>query len=125
MGTGPRRPESGHRRWQHHAHLRCGHPDRHHRRDGAAHRRTSGRHRALAGDLPMTAQIDDADLELLLDIADVLIPPTDTMPALRDADVDGQWLGRAAAARNDLLPELRAVLHGLADAAELGKALRE
>ena len=43
---------------------------------------------------------------MLLDVADVLIPATDTMPALRDADPDGEWLDRACAARADLLAEL-------------------
>ena len=35
------------------------------------------------------------DRDTLSDVADVLIPATDTMPALRDADPDGDWLDRA------------------------------
>jgi len=50
----------------------------------------------------------------LLDIADVLIPATDTMPALRDADPTGEWLDRACRARGDLLGGLCLVLDDVA-----------
>ena len=60
----------------------------------------------------------------LICAADVLIPPNDTMPALRDADIGGLWLDRACAARADLLPELRRALHMLGGTPDLATALR-
>ena len=57
--------------------------------------------------------LSDRHRATLLAVADVLIPPTDTMPALRDADPAGAWLDRACLARFDLLEELRRVLDGL------------
>jgi hypothetical protein len=62
--------------------------------------------------------------DVLYDVADVLIPATDTMPALRTADADGEWLDRAVAARADLLPALRQSLHTLSGIHDLAIALR-
>lgn len=63
------------------------------------------------------------DRELLLVVADVLIPATDTMPALRDADCTGEWLGRAYAARADAAPDLLRALRTLASEDNLTTAL--
>lgn len=63
--------------------------------------------------------------DLLLQAADVLIPETETMPALRTADVDGEWLRRACVAREDVLADLAAVLDSLADRDDLSAALRD
>ena len=52
--------------------------------------------------------------ELLLQVADVLIPSTDTMPSLRRADPDGRWLARACLARADVLADLADALEELA-----------
>ena len=60
--------------------------------------------------------LTEARRAVLLDIADVLIPQTDTMPALRAADPDGEWLQRACRARADLLDELGRILDELTDA---------
>jgi len=68
--------------------------------------------------------VTDAQRNVLLDIADVLIPATDVMPALREADHSGEWLDRACAARGDLFPELHRTLADLAKAPDLATALR-
>ena len=68
--------------------------------------------------------LSQAERDVLLDIADVLVPATQTMPALRDADPTGEWLDRACAARADILPDLQRALHALADAPALSTALR-
>jgi hypothetical protein len=56
----------------------------------------------------------DACRSVLLDVADVLIPATDAMPALRDADATGEWLDRACRARCDLVDALSLLLDDLA-----------
>lgn len=61
---------------------------------------------------------------LLHDIADVLIPATPTMPALRDADGDGTWLDCACEARADAMPIVRLVLRTLTACPDLSDALR-
>lgn len=68
--------------------------------------------------------LTQADRDLLHHIADVLVPATDTMPALRDADASGEWLDRACAARADLLPKLGRTLNALSGCSDLGTALR-
>ncbi|KUI29308.1 hypothetical protein [Mycobacterium sp. GA-2829] len=60
--------------------------------------------------------LTDVRKSVLLDIADVLIPGTDEMPSLRDADTSGEWLERTCAARADLLDELGAILDELVGA---------
>lgn len=60
----------------------------------------------------MTA-LNEGRTTVLLDVADVLIPATDVMPALRDADPSGEWLGRACTARADLVADLVAILDEL------------
>jgi hypothetical protein len=52
----------------------------------------------------------------LMDVSDVLIPATDTMPALRAADPSGEWLDRACRARADLMDDLCAILDDLVGA---------
>lgn len=69
--------------------------------------------------------VDGSLREQLLEVADVLIPPSATMPGLRTVDPDGAWLDRAAAARPDLLDRAPAVLARLRDRADLEAALRE
>jgi hypothetical protein len=64
-----------------------------------------------------------ADRNVLHDVADVLIPATKTMPALRDADPGGTWLDRACLARADLVPSLARALRVLAGA-DLPAAVR-
>lgn len=59
--------------------------------------------------------LSDPRRAVLLNVADVLIPATDTMPALRDADAAGEWLDRACRARTDLVDELGVILDDLAD----------
>ncbi len=54
--------------------------------------------------------LNDADRQVLWDVADVLIPATEVMPSLRDADADGTWLQRTCAARPDLVEELKLLL---------------
>jgi len=61
---------------------------------------------------------------VLHDVADVLIPATKTMPALRDADPAGTWLDRACLARADLVPSLARALRVLAGTADLPAAVR-
>jgi hypothetical protein len=61
----------------------------------------------------MTA-LTDSQRAVLLDLADVLIPETDTMPSLRLADPDGEWFERACRARADLIDELLTILDELA-----------
>ena len=68
--------------------------------------------------------LTQAERDVLLDIADVLVPATETMPALRDADSTGEWLDRACAARADILPHLQHALHALAGVPALSTALR-
>jgi hypothetical protein len=65
-----------------------------------------------------------ADRNVLHDVADVLIPATRTMPALRDADPAGTWLDRACLARADLVPSLARALRVLAGTADLPAAVR-
>jgi hypothetical protein len=67
--------------------------------------------------------LSDLHRSALLDIADVLIPATDTMPALRDADPTGEWLDRACRARSDLVDGLCLVLDDLAGG-DLASVLR-
>ncbi len=63
--------------------------------------------------------------DLLLQVADVLIPATDVMPSLRTADYDGAWLDRACRARADIITDLTAALDGLVARDDLPTALRE
>lgn len=63
--------------------------------------------------------------DLLLGVADVLIPATAAMPSLRTADADGRWLARACLARHDVLPDLVAALDRLGGRDDLPTALRE
>jgi hypothetical protein len=67
--------------------------------------------------------LTDSDRRLLLDVANVLIPPTLEMPALRDVDVDGHWLDRACAARADLLGELHDVLERVSGSTDVPAAV--
>lgn len=60
----------------------------------------------------MTALTDERR-SVLMDVADVLIPATDLMPSLRDADPSGLWLERACGARADLVGALGAILDEL------------
>jgi hypothetical protein len=60
------------------------------------------------------AGLTESRRAVLLDVADVLIPATSTMPALRTADPDGQWLQRTCRARADLLEELTQILDEVA-----------
>lgn len=66
--------------------------------------------------------LTDRQISVLMDVADVLIPANATMPALRDADATGEWLGRACRARADLVDRLGALLDDL-DGADLPAAL--
>lgn len=68
--------------------------------------------------------LTEAERDVLLDVADVLVPATDSMPALRDVDSAGEWLNRACCARADILPDLQRALHALGDAPALPTALR-
>ncbi len=63
--------------------------------------------------------------DLLLRIADVLIPATATMPSLRDADPAGDWIRRACQARGDAMPGLVTTLDRLAADDDLDAALRD
>lgn len=60
----------------------------------------------------------------LLKVADILIPASATMPGLGTVDPNGEWLGRAAAARPDLLERVPAVLEGLNSEVDLAAALQ-
>lgn len=66
--------------------------------------------------------LTDRRRAVLMDVADVLIPSTETMPALRDVDASGVWLGRACRARADVLDRLGTILDDL-DGADLPAAL--
>ncbi|KWX64517.1 hypothetical protein [Mycobacterium sp. NAZ190054] len=68
--------------------------------------------------------LTEAQRAVLLDAADILVPATDTMPALRAADPAGEWLGRACRARADLVGDLAAILDGLTAVDDLENALR-
>jgi hypothetical protein len=68
--------------------------------------------------------LTQADRNVLHDVADVLIPATTTMPALREADTDGAWLDRACKARADLVPSLLRALRALASTSDLPSAVR-
>ena len=59
--------------------------------------------------------LSESDRELVLRVADVLIPPNATMPGLRAADPAGEWLSRACLARADLLDGLTDALNELAE----------
>ena len=72
----------------------------------------------------MTA-LSDAHRELLLQVADVLIPPKGTMPSLRNADPTGEWVERACLARVEILEDLADALDGLIGRDDLTTALRE
>jgi hypothetical protein len=78
----------------------------------------------MAGDGVVSA-LSRPHRELLLRVADVLIPPTASMPSLRAADPTGEWLDRVCVARADLLADLAGALDGLAQADDLSTALRE
>jgi hypothetical protein len=54
--------------------------------------------------------LSDEELATLWSVADVIVPATEQMPSLRDADADGSWLGRALAANPGLLDGLHRVL---------------
>jgi hypothetical protein len=47
--------------------------------------------------------LDARERETLYALADILIPATATMPSASEADPRGKWLGKALAARPDLL----------------------
>lgn len=68
--------------------------------------------------------LSKSDRELVLRVADVLIPPNATMPGLRAADPAGEWLSRACVARADLLADLTDALNELAEHPDLPSALR-
>lgn len=63
--------------------------------------------------------------DLLLRVADVLVPATAAMPSLRAADPDGGWLRRALLARQDVVVDLFAALDELARHDDLHTALRD
>ncbi len=71
------------------------------------------------------SDLTDPRRELLLQVADVLIPPSATMPALRVVDPTGEWLDRACRARADVFAEVVEAVDGLADRHDLASALRE
>lgn len=70
------------------------------------------------------SELTDRDRELLRDIADVLVPATDTMPSLRAADLTSEWLNRACAARADSLPVLLRALRKLDAESDVTTALQ-
>ena len=65
-----------------------------------------------------------AERDALLDVADVLIAPTDSMPTLREADPTGEWLDRACSARSDIFTDVQRLLRDVADAPNLAATLR-
>ena len=119
-----RRAEPRHRRRQHDADVRRRESHRDHRRDGTPYRGTTCRQCALAGDGVVTG-LFDAHRELLLRVADVLIPPNGMMPSLRNADPTGEWVERACLVRAEALADLTDALDGLAGRDDLTRALRE
>jgi hypothetical protein len=72
----------------------------------------------------MVTNLSAPQMDLLLRVADVLIPATALMPSLRTADPDGQWLRRAYFARQDVLPALTDALDQLAESDDLPSALQ-
>ena len=69
--------------------------------------------------------LSDAHRELLLRVADVLIPPNGMMPSLRNADPTGEWVERACLARAEAIADLTDALDALAERDDLTTALRE
>jgi hypothetical protein len=55
-------------------------------------------------------ELDGREIRTLWSVADVLVPATGLMPALRDVDADGEWLARTLAARPDLVDGLHRAL---------------
>lgn len=72
----------------------------------------------------MTQQLTDDQLETLYAVADILVPPTDAMPSLRDADPERIWLARAISAHPVLARETGQILDDLALQQDLAEALR-
>jgi len=56
------------------------------------------------------SELSDQELATLWAVADVLVPATEGMPALRDADARAEWLDRALAADPGLVDDLQRVL---------------
>lgn len=54
--------------------------------------------------------LDGRQRETLADLADVLVPEAEGMPAASQADVHRKWVDRVLAVRRDLYPELARVL---------------
>jgi hypothetical protein len=69
------------------------------------------------------SELPDAQIRLLWLVADVLVPPNGTMPALRDVDPDSRWLACALAARPDLAVDLGRALAAV-DAGEVPGSVR-
>ncbi|MFJ6456134.1 hypothetical protein [Paenarthrobacter sp. NPDC091669] len=65
--------------------------------------------------LPLT----DSELDTLWAVADVLVPATESMPSLRQADPDSYWLARALEARSDIIDSIKSYLQQLHGAADL------
>ena len=59
--------------------------------------------------------LDHRDRAVFARLADVLIAAGDGMPSASDADVHGQWLDAVLAARPDLEPALKSVIHRATD----------
>ena len=70
--------------------------------------------------------LSDAELTALLAIGDVLIPGTETMPALSAAPDIQRWIDRALAARRDVFDQLMSLAASLGqlDSASLSAELR-
>ncbi|MCQ6272766.1 hypothetical protein M8J71_20115 [Pseudarthrobacter sp. R1] len=62
---------------------------------------------------PSTLPLTDAELDTLWAVADVLVPATETMPSLRQADPDSYWLARALDARSDIIDNIKRYLQEL------------
>lgn len=61
----------------------------------------------------MTELLSQDQINVFWAIADVLLPPSGSAPALREVDAELAWFERVAAARADLVPRLQVVLAGM------------
>jgi hypothetical protein len=58
----------------------------------------------------MTVQLTDDQRSRLAALADVVIPPSETMPSASEIGVQGKWIDKSLAARPDLLEPLLAFI---------------